>query len=148
MRLLLDEDVPVPLLDLIRHLLRRPEPGHEVEHVGSLGWRGKKDRPLYRDAAERKFNAILTNDMSQLNDPDECKALQRSRLHYISYDLDNGLDGLALASAAICAAIRPVMAELDTVSTQRIVHIQRVAKARRRYDISNPATNPPTEYWP
>ena len=148
MRLLLDEDVPEPLLPLISHLLRRPEPGHVVEHIGSLGWKGKKDRPLYRDAAERKFDAILTNDISQLNDPDECKAIQRSRLHYISYELDDGLDGLALASAAICAAIRSVMAELNTVSTQRIVRIHRVAKARRRFDIRNPATDPPSKYWP
>lgn len=148
MRLLLDEDVPEPLLRLIRHLLRRPEPKHVIEHVGSLGWKGKKDRPLYRDAAERQFNAILTNDISQFNDPDECRAIQRSGLHHISYELDDGLDGLALASAAICAAIRPVIAELETASTQRIVRIHRVASARRRFDISNPATDPPSRYWP
>jgi hypothetical protein len=148
MKLLLDEDVPQPLLPLIDHLLRRPEPGHTVAHIATLGWKGKKDRPLYRDAAARKFNAILTNDISQLSDPDECTAIQRSGLHYISYELEDGLDGLALASAAICAAIRPVMAELSTASTQRIVRIHRVAKARRRYEISNPATNPPSKYWP
>ncbi|WP_433164459.1 hypothetical protein [Kribbella sp. CA-247076] len=148
MKLLLDEDVPEPLLPLTSHLLRRPGPGHVVEHIASLGWKGKKDRSLYRDAAERKFDAILTNDIRQLVNPDECKAIQKSGLHYISYELDDGLDGLALASAAICAAIRPVMAELSSVSTQRVVRIHRVARARRRYDISNPATDPPSKYWP
>lgn len=148
MRLLLDEDVPEPLLPLIRHLLRRRDPKHVIENVASLGWKGKKDQPLYRDAAERQFDAILTNDISQFNDPDECRAIQRSGLHHISYELDDGLDGLALASAAICAAIRPVIADLETAPTQRIVHIHRVSKARRRFDIFNPATNPPSRYWP
>ena len=147
MKLLLDEDVPEPLLILIRHLLRRPEPKHVIEHVASLGWKSKKDLPLYRDAAQRQFHAILTNDISQFNDPDECRAIQRSGLHHISYELDDGLDGLALASAAICAAMRPVIAALEAASTQRIVRIHRVASSRRRFDISNPATDPPSQYW-
>lgn len=91
MRLLLDEDVAVPLVDLIRHLLRE----HTVDHVTSVGWRGKKDRPLFRDAAGR-FDAVLTNNIRQFNDPDECRAIQRSRLHHISYEQGDGLDGLGL----------------------------------------------------
>lgn len=144
MRLILDEDVPEPLLRLMQHLLR----GHDVEHVSTLGWKGKKDRPLYRDAAARQFNAILTNDVSQFNDPDECRSIQRSGLHHVSYELGDGLDGLALASAAICAAIRPVVAALAGVSTQRIVRIQGLARSRKRFDITNPATDPPSSYWP
>lgn len=69
MRLLLDEDVPQPLLFLLKHLLR----GHTVEHVSSLGWKGKKDAPLFRDA-KRSFDAILTNNIRQFNDPAECRA--------------------------------------------------------------------------
>jgi hypothetical protein len=143
MRLLLDEDVPEPLLRLLQHLLR----GHTVEHVSTRGWKGKKDRQLYSDAAKH-FDAILTNDISQFNDPDECRAIQRSGLHHITYELGDGLDGLALASAAICAAIRSVVAELDNTSTQRIVRIQSIARSRRRFDLSNPATPPPSGYWP
>jgi hypothetical protein len=144
MRLLLDEDVPLPLLRLMQTLLR----GHEVEHVSTVGWRGKKDRPLYRDAAERHFDAILTNDISQFNDPAECRAIQRSGLHHITYELADGLDGLALASAAICAAIRPIVAELDRAPSQRLVRIRGVAPSRRRFGITNPATDPPSPYWP
>jgi hypothetical protein len=144
MKLLLDEDVPQPLLRLLQHLLR----GHEVEHVSSVGWKGKKDRPLYRDASERRYSVILTNDISQFNDPIECSAIQRSGLHHISYELEDGLDGLAMASAAICAAIRPVIAALDSAPSQRIVHIHGLARARRRFDITNPATDPPSSYWP
>lgn len=144
MKLLLDEDVPEPLIGLLQHLLRT----HTVEHVGSLGWKSKKDTPLYRDASERGFDAILTNDLSQFNDPTECKAIQRSGLHHIRYEIVDGLDGLALASAAICAAIRPIVNELDSVREQRIVRIHRLAPTRRRYEITNPATNPPSNYWP
>jgi hypothetical protein len=102
---------------------------------------------LYRDAATR-YDAILTNDLRQLNDPAECQAIQRSGLHYISYELADGLDGLALASGAICAAIRPIVAELDRARSQRIVRIQGLAHGRRRFQISNQATDPPSQYWP
>ena len=143
MRLLLDEDVPLPLLALLRHLLR----GHTVEHVKDYGWGGKKDRPLFADATKH-FDAVLTNNIRQFNDPDECRAIQRSGLHHISYELEDGLDGLAHASAAICAAIRGVVAALDAESGQRIVRIQGVAHSRRRFEMTNPATSPPSPYWP
>ncbi len=91
MKLLLDEDVPEPLIELLRHLLR----GHQVEHVATMSWNSKKDRALYRDARQQGFNAVLTNDLSQFSDPDVCTAIKRSRLHHISYTLDDGLDGLA-----------------------------------------------------
>ena len=143
MRLLLDEDVPQPLLPIVRHLLRE----HDVKHVQMVGWSGKKDRPLFTDARSAGFNAVLTNDLAQFRDPDECRAIQRSGLHHISYELGDGLGGLALASAAVCAAIRPVVMALEAVSGQRIVRITSLAK-RKRYTLTNPATNPPSPYWP
>jgi len=42
MRLLLDEDVPVQLVEPLRRML----PGHRVDHTAELGWKGKKDRFL------------------------------------------------------------------------------------------------------
>lgn len=144
MRLLLDEDVPEPLLPILRHILRE----HDVQHVASQNWRGKRDQPLYRDAAAAGFDAVLTNDLHQFNDPAICAAIQRSRLHHISYTLNDGLEGLAMATAAICAAIRPVMLDLAEVSTQRIARIQALATGRKRHRLSNPATDPPSNYWP
>jgi hypothetical protein len=46
MKVLLDEDVPVPLVELVRHVLRE----HDVDHVYSVGWGKKTDVNLYRDA--------------------------------------------------------------------------------------------------
>ena len=57
MKLLLDEDVPLPLLELLRHVLA----DHEVDHVYSVQWKGKQDRDLYRDSRRRGYDAVLTN---------------------------------------------------------------------------------------
>jgi hypothetical protein len=58
MRLLLDEDVPVQLVEPLRRML----PGHRVDHTAELGWKGKKDRFLLPDAAKRGYDLLLTND--------------------------------------------------------------------------------------
>lgn len=142
MKILLDENVPRPLHEVLRHLLR----GHIVDHVG-LVWPGKKDVPLLRDAG-LKYEMIVTNDTGQYDDPEECKAIRQSRLHHVTYALPlNGLDGLALACGAICAALRGAVRDLDGVTDQRIVRITSLDKGRKRYAISDPRTDPPSAYW-
>ena len=79
MKLLLDDDVPAPLTELLKHLLR----GHQVDHVYGIGWGGKKDVNLFPDAAKAGYHALLTNNLRQFNDPVECRAIQRSGLHHI-----------------------------------------------------------------
>jgi len=115
MRLLLDEDVPTPLLPALQRVLS----GHEVVHVDDLGWKSKKDRNLLSDAAGRGFDAILTNDSKQLDDVDECRAIRDSGWHHIRYRQrtgrgeSGGLNGLALAMGAILAAMRQVVRDLE-----------------------------------
>lgn len=148
MRLLLDEDVPKPLLQALRQVL----PGHEVTHVDELGWKSKKDLNLLADAAGRGFNAILTNDSKQLDDADECRAIRDSGMHHIRYRQrtgrgeSGGLNGLALAMAAILAAIRQVVGDLDQAVGQRLVLIHEI-RNDRRHDVADPAKDPPA-YWP
>jgi hypothetical protein len=142
MKILLDENVPRPLHDVLRHLLR----GHEVDHVGEV-WPGKKDIPLLRDAGSR-YNMFVTNDTRQYDDPDECRAIRESRLHHVTYVLPlAGLDGMALACGAICAGLRAAVLELDDVREQRIVRITTLDKTRKRYSITDPRTDPPSAYW-
>jgi predicted nuclease of predicted toxin-antitoxin system len=81
MKLLLDEDVPKPLLPALQRILT----GHEVVHVDDLHWKSKKDLNLLPDAAGRGFDAILTNDSKQLEDAEECRAIRDSGLHHIRY---------------------------------------------------------------
>lgn len=147
MNILLDEDVPVPLVGLLRHLI----PEHNVVRVYDRKWGKKSDTNLYKDAAAAGFQAVLTNDLRQLNDPTICSAIKRSGIHYVKYHISDGLDGLALASASICAAIRPLVSALAALSAQkqqRIVTIAALSSKTRRFTISNPATDPPSPYWP
>jgi PIN like domain len=144
MRLLLDEDVPVPFVGPLRRLL----PDHQLAHIDELGWKQKSDLFVYRDARRRGFDAVLTNDKSQLADPKECRAIKQSGLHHIRYHHDTrpGLEGLAYAMASVFAAIRLVMAELDAADGQRLVKIVSLQR-RVRHEITDPAKDPPP-YWP
>lgn len=144
MKLLLDEDVPVQLLEPLRHLL----PGHRVDHVNELRWKGKEDRFLLPDAARKGYDAFVTNDNRQLTDPEESRAIRDSGMHHIRYGQDTrrGLDGLAASMGSVMAAIRLVVADLEGTDGQRLVTIQSI-RVGRRHEIVDPRTDPPP-YWP
>jgi hypothetical protein len=147
MRVLLDEDVPRPLLAALQRILS----GHDVKHVDELQWKSKKDVNLLADAAGRGFEAILTNDSKQLDDVEECRAIRDSGLHHIRYRQhtgrgeSGGLQGLALAMGAILAAMRQV-GELEQADGQRLVLIQEI-RNERRHEMTDPRLDPPA-YWP
>lgn len=75
MRILIDENVPVQMLEMLRRLL----PGHDVRHVSEIKWAGKKDLALLPDAAKRGFEVFLTKDGRQLEDPSETSRDQEVR---------------------------------------------------------------------
>ena len=143
MKVLLDEDVPKPVVPLVEHLLR----GHQVAYVPNLRWSGKKDVPLIGDAAQRGFTVFITQNVGQFNDPSECDAIKRSGMHHVSYEVPSGLKGLGLASGSLCAAILPVVTELGLLSRQHIVKITGLDKSRKRYEVTDPALQPPSPYW-
>ncbi|MGH3799529.1 MAG: DUF5615 family PIN-like protein [Pseudonocardiaceae bacterium] len=144
MKLLLDEDVPVQLVEPLRRLLRQ----HQVDHVQDLGWKGKKDHFLLPDASGKGYDALITNDSAQLDSVEETRAIRDSGMHHIRYrhDTRRGIDGLALAMAAVMAAIRPVVRELDDADEQRLVEIQAILPTKR-HQITDPRVGPPP-YWP
>lgn len=144
MRLLLDEDVPLQLVEPIRHLLR----GHTVDHVEQVGWKGKKGRFLLVDAGRKNYDALVTNDSAQLDDIEESKAIKDSGLHRIRYrqDTRRGIDRLALAMGSVAAAIRQVVTELEQADGQRLVEIQSI-QSGKRYKVIDPRLDPP-RYWP
>lgn len=110
MRILLDEDVPYAVRGLLGAVLR----GHDVDHVDDLRWKSKKDGFLVRDAASRGYDVFVTNDRSQLVDPEECRAIKDSGPHHVLYSQDvQGPDGLALAVAAILAGMPRLVRELE-----------------------------------
>jgi hypothetical protein len=144
MRILLDEDVPAQVQEVLAHVLR----GHIVNHVVALGWSGKKDLRLFADAIG-KFEALVTNNYRQLQDPDETRAIKKSGLHHISYPhRGHGLPGLALCVGAIIAAMPLIIQDLDNADGQRIVSIKGLGGSpSARYTIIDPRRDPP-EYWP
>ena len=105
MKVLLDENVPVPLTYTVKSLLRQ---AHDVQHVLDIqGWGGTKDRQLYQRAAEAGFEAVVTNDAKQMNRKSEVEAIASSGLHRIQYPhRQMGIVGVGLAIAGrLCARL-------------------------------------------
>jgi len=146
-RVLLDEDVPVQVLEVLRQVLV----GHSIDHVEGLGWKGKKDLALLPDAAKRGYQVFVTNDKNQLEDVGESRAIRDSGMHHVRYAQNTklGREGLALAVASLLAAAVPCIRELETASGQRLVQVKSVASHQRnaRYEVTDPIKSPPP-YWP
>jgi hypothetical protein len=148
LKLLLDENVPRPMVEIVRILLT----AHDVVHVHELdGWAGTKDIELYAKARSEGFQAIITNDAKQLNRPMEVEAIARSGLHRIQYRQNNkhgGLVGPGTAIATVCAALPHALAELEEADGQRLVSLTAVDPSRRsRLQVTDPAVEPP-KHWP
>ncbi len=142
MRVLLDADTPVQMLDVLQHVLQ----GHDVTHVHKIRWSKKKDVPLLRDAARRGYEVFVTNDSNQLNDPDETTAIKSSKLHHVRYaQRQQGLVGLGLAIGAVVAAMPVVIRALEEVSEQQLIQIKGLDTSGR-FQMTNPRLAPP-RYW-
>jgi predicted nuclease of predicted toxin-antitoxin system len=141
MRLLLDENVPVQAVEVLRRTLR----GHEVDHVEGIRWKGKKDLNLLPDAAAAGYAAFVTKDANQLNDPKETQLIRKSKLHHIRFGQDDGVAGFARAVGALVAAMPEVVEELATVRGPRLVNITKLDR-RKRHTTIDPKTDPPP-YW-
>lgn len=60
----------------------------------------------------------------------------------------NGLQGLGLAMATVCAALPSVLQELAAADGQRLVTLRAIDPGRdHRYAVCNPASDPP-KFWP
>jgi PIN like domain len=143
MRILIDEDTAVQLIDPLRHLLV----GHDVAHVAGLSWKGKKDRHVLPDAKKAGYQMLITRDRAQFADPRECDAIKKSGLHHVRYAQRDGMRGLALAIGGIIAAMPMLVHELQDTDGQRIVLIKPI-DPRRRYEITDPKRVAPSPYWP
>ena len=148
MKLLLDENVPVQALDVLRRTLR----GHDVDHVERLarkarGWKGKKDAQLLPDAAAAGYDALVTKDANQLDDPVETRLIKRAGIHHVRFQQDPGVAGYARAVGALVAAMVDVVADLDAAGGKRLVRIMRLDPHRARHEVVDPDVDPP-RYWP
>lgn len=135
MRVLVDEGMPIQVLAPLRCNRR-----HAFDHVQELDWKGKPDAPLFHDAAQRGYEAILTLDVSQLESPSESRALKRSGLHHIAVSQGrsaHGITGLARIIASVVVAMPYVLADLEKASEQRIVELS-LLRAMKRHTTFDP----------
>lgn len=147
MKLLLDENIPEPMSSTVKTLLRR---SHDVQHVNDMpGWSGTKDLHLYGKAKEAGFQVVVTNDAKQMQRKLEVEAIAKSGLHRVQYPhRQDGLAGLGLAMATVCAALPSVLQELALVDGQRLVTLKGIDPGRdHRYGVRDPAIDPP-KFWP
>jgi len=146
-KVLLDENVPAPMTSTVKTLLRR---SHDVQHVTDMrGWSGTKDLHLYGKAKDAGFEVVVTNDAKQMNRKLEVEAIAKSGLHRVQYPhKQDGLAGLGLAMATVCAAFPSVLQELAASDGQRLVTLRSIDPGRdHRYGVRNPAVDPP-KFWP
>jgi hypothetical protein len=148
LKLLLDENVPRPMAEIVRTLLKV----HEIAHVHDLqGWTGTKDVELYARAKAEGFQVVITNDTKQLSRPLEVVAIASSGLHRVEYRQNNkhgGLVGLGTAIATVCAGLPHALDELAAADGPRLVSLNAVDPSRQaRLRIIDPASSPP-RFWP
>jgi hypothetical protein len=135
MQVLVDEGMPMQLLAPLRR-----NRGHVFDHIDDLNWKGRLDQPLFLAAAGRGYDTILTLDVNQLSDADECRALRRSGLHHISLQQGRsvrGLKGLARVIGSIVAAMPYLLEDLEASESQSIVELS-LLSARRRHQLFDP----------
>jgi hypothetical protein len=140
-RFLLDENVPMPAIEVLRRTLR----GHDVDHVEGIKWKGKKDSQLLQDIAAAGYDAFVTQDANQLSDPKETELIRKSKVHHIRFSQDEGVAGFARAVGGLIAAMPDVAEELNGADGQRLVKITKLDR-RKRHESINPKTHPPA-YW-
>jgi hypothetical protein len=145
MNLLLDEQVPEHALGPLRTLL----PRHRIDHVQQIGWKGKPDLNLIPDMSRRGYAALVTADVDQLEDYEECRAIKKAGIHHIRFDLSG--KGVAMAAGAIAtvvAGLPLVVPRLEREPGQRLVELKTVRTGESQFTITDPEKDPPTLYWP
>lgn len=140
MKILMDEDVPVPIVLALRATL----PSHELVHVDEMRWKSKEDKFLLPDAAKRGFEMFVTNNDGQLDSPEECDAIRASKMHYVLYRIKTqGLVGLGLAMGSLVAGLPILLEDLEGRASQTLHKVARL-ETRGRYSEIRTAD---LKYW-
>ncbi|WP_052720797.1 hypothetical protein [Actinoplanes rectilineatus] len=144
MKILLDEQVPEPVIDPLNHLLR----WHQIDHVQRIGWKGKKDFKLLPDLAARGYEVLVTADVNQLHDQAECKLIKKYGFHHVRFEQSGkGVMAAGGAIATVIAGLTAVVPVLEKADGQRIVLLKSVRCGPAQYVLCDPKEQPPA-YWP
>lgn len=125
------------------------QPTHQVDHVQEIRWKGKPDRNLIPDMRRRGYMVLVTADINQLEDYDECTAIKKAGIHHVRFERHGrGVAETASAIATIVAGLPLVIPQLENASGQRLVELAVVKCGDARYKITDPEREPPSRYWP
>jgi hypothetical protein len=94
------------------------------------------------DTKAAGYEAFVTKDANQLNDPVETELIKKSRLRHIRFGQDEGVAGSARAVGAVVAAMPDIVEDLDAANGQRLVEITKLDR-RKRHKLVDPKKNPP-----
>ena len=145
LKILLDEQVPEPALAPLRSML----PRHTVDHVQKINWKGKPDLQLIPDMSKRGYSMLVTADVNQLEDHDECTAIKKAGIHHVRFEPHGrGVAQTASAIATILAGLPLVVPVLERAQGQRLVELTVVRCGDARYKVTDPEREPPSSYWP
>lgn len=143
MKILLDEQVPEPVLTPLTHMLRE----HEIDHVQRIGWKRKKDRSLLTDVKTRRYDVFVTADLAQLDDPDECTLIRKGGFHHVRFQrYGRGVAMTASAIATVVAGLPAALSDLEQADGQRLVLLKLVRCGQGQFELCDPMKNPPA-YW-
>ncbi|GGK80980.1 hypothetical protein Sme01_44540 [Sphaerisporangium melleum] len=145
MRLLLDENVPRQLQQVLTAFIV----DHEIVHLLDLpGWSGTRDESLYPRAADEGFQVVLTNDGRQMQREREVAAIRASGLHRVEYPhRHSGLAGLSIAIATVVAGLPGALAMLEEADGQRLITLRGVDPTpASRLRVIDPKVSPP-KFW-
>jgi hypothetical protein len=132
---LLDEGVPVPLLELVRI-----DKSHDFEHVVYCNLAGKKDRDLFPLAAQRGVEVLVALDRAQLNYEPEWRALRQAGLHHVSLRqrrTTQSKRGTLRVLASIALALPRVLDHLAACKEPQVVDIALLADSARFDSVSH-----------
>lgn len=143
MKILLDEQVPYFFRKTLRLLFKQ-----DIDHVHDLRWTSKNDIQLLADAKVRGYELFITNDRAQLTDPDETRAIKKSKIHHLCYDIKGqGLRASSNALAALVAALPHVIEVASLDNRQKLFRARSFDISRNaRLEITDPRIDPP-RYW-
>ncbi|MEV4417845.1 hypothetical protein [Catellatospora sp. NPDC049609] len=144
MKILLDEQVPQPVLTPLNQML----PHHQIDHVQTVGWKSKKDVQLLNDLAKRGYEVLVTADLNQLYKPEECRLIKKNGFHHVRFEQSGlGIAQTASAIATVVAGLPVVLPILQKATGQRLVLLKTVKCNGDAHEICDPDIDPPP-YWP
>ncbi|KQQ80997.1 DUF5615 family PIN-like protein [Arthrobacter sp. Leaf137] len=108
MRFFVDENTSPRIVDTLGQIFM----SHEFVTPESLDLSGASDVSVFERLGEHRFDAIITKDKNQLENPDELRSLYENGIHWVGYKDIKGLGGvplMATVTATLAGGLVPLL---------------------------------------